>query len=71
MGISVTQLVILMVIVILLFGTKRLRTIGSDMGVAIKGFRDSVKETNKDDLLSQKQSENLEESLDAQDRSNV
>ncbi len=71
MGISVTQLVILMVIVILLFGTKRLRTIGSDMGVAIKGFRDSVKETNKDDLLSQKQSENLEESLAAQDRSNV
>jgi len=38
-GISVTQLVILLVIVMLVFGTKRLRNIGSDPGSAVKGFR--------------------------------
>jgi sec-independent protein translocase protein TatA len=50
MGVSVTQLVIVLVIVIVLFGTKRLRSIGSDMGSAINGFRAAMKdgETGKD-----------------------
>jgi len=42
-GISVWQLLIILAIVIMLFGTKRLRTLGSDLGAAIKGFRSSVK----------------------------
>lgn len=44
MGISIWQLVIILVIVMLLFGTKRLRNIGGDLGGAIKGFRKAVKE---------------------------
>lgn len=43
-GISVTQLVILLVIVMLVFGTKRLRNIGSDLGSAIKGFRKGIED---------------------------
>ncbi|WP_304640373.1 Sec-independent protein translocase subunit TatA [Pseudomonas sp.] len=43
-GVSVGSLVIVMVIVMLLFGTKRLRTIGSDLGGALNGFRRAVKE---------------------------
>ena len=43
-GISVTQLVILLVIVMLVFGTKRLRNIGSDLGSAVKGFRKGVED---------------------------
>jgi len=43
-GISVTQLLILLVIVMLVFGTKRLRNIGSDLGSAIKGFRKGMEE---------------------------
>jgi sec-independent protein translocase protein TatA len=43
-GISVTQLLILLVIVMLVFGTKRLRNIGSDLGSAIKGFRKGIEE---------------------------
>lgn len=43
-GISIWQLLIILVIIVLLFGTKRLRGIGSDLGSAIKGFRNSVKE---------------------------
>ncbi|WP_031432862.1 Sec-independent protein translocase subunit TatA [Methylomarinum vadi] len=44
MGISVTQLAIVLAIVIVLFGTKRLRTVGADLGGAIKGFRSALKE---------------------------
>ena len=46
---SIWHLLIVLVIVILLFGTKRLKSIGSDMGNAIKGFRQAVKDESKDD----------------------
>lgn len=41
-GISIWQLLIILVIVLLLFGTKKLRNLGSDLGGAIKGFKESV-----------------------------
>ena len=41
-GISIWQLLIILVIVIMLFGTKRLRTLGTDLGSAVKGFRKSM-----------------------------
>lgn len=44
MGVSVWQLLIVLVIVLVLFGAKRLRTIGTDLGGAVKGFRDSMKD---------------------------
>ena len=47
-GISVTQLLILLVIVMLVFGTKRLRNIGSDLGSAIKGFRKGIEDEPED-----------------------
>jgi sec-independent protein translocase protein TatA len=43
-GISVWQLLILLLIVVLVFGTKRLRNIGSDLGSAVKGFRKGLEE---------------------------
>lgn len=43
-GISVWQLLIILAIVIMLFGTKRLRTLGTDLGSAVKGFRKSMSE---------------------------
>ncbi len=43
-GISVWQLLIILLIVVMLFGTKRLRTLGSDLGSAVKGFRKSMTE---------------------------
>jgi len=46
-GISIWQLLIILVIIVLLFGTKRLRGIGSDLGSAIKGFRNSVKDSEE------------------------
>lgn len=41
-GISIWQLVIILAIVIMLFGTKRLRNIGGDLGAAIKGFKKTM-----------------------------
>nr|WP_246125256.1 Sec-independent protein translocase subunit TatA [Exilibacterium tricleocarpae] len=41
-GISIWQLLIILVIVLLLFGTKRLRNLGGDLGNAIKGFKKAV-----------------------------
>lgn len=38
-GISIWQLLIIAVIVVLLFGTNKLRTLGSDLGSSIKGFK--------------------------------
>jgi sec-independent protein translocase protein TatA len=43
-GISIWQLLIILAIVIMLFGTKRLRTLGSDLGSAVKGFRKSMQD---------------------------
>lgn len=43
-GISVWSLLLILVIVILLFGTKRLRSMGSDLGSALKNFKKSVKD---------------------------
>lgn len=45
-GISIWQLLIILAIVIMLFGTKRLRTLGSDLGSAVKGFRKSMSDDN-------------------------
>ena len=48
-GISMWQLLILLLIVVLVFGTKRLRNMGGDLGSAIKGFRKGMEEV-KDDV---------------------
>ena len=55
MSIGPWQLLILLAIIVLLFGTKRLRNIGSDVGSAVKGFKKSMKE--EDDKPSDKPSE--------------
>ena len=49
MGISTTHLIIFLVIIVLIFGTKKLKNIGSDLGSAVKGFKDGMKtgETDK------------------------
>lgn len=49
MGISIWQLLIVLGIVILLFGTKKLRNIGTDLGGAIRGFKKSMNEDDKKD----------------------
>lgn len=55
-GISWPQLLIVLVIVLAIFGTKRFRTLGSDLGNAVKGFRSAMSDAEeaKDQLSEDK-----------------
>ena len=65
MGISIWQLLIILAIVLVLFGAKRLRNVGSDLGNAIKGFKKAVKdEDNKTEAA-------VEKTLEKKEGSNV
>ena len=46
-GLSPAQLIILLVVILLIFGTKKLRNAGSDLGAAVKGFKKEMKEDEK------------------------
>lgn len=70
-GISIWQLLIVLAIVVMLFGTKRLRNLGSDLGETIKGFRSAISnkeedadpfEQNKDNVIDGK-AEELKENV--------
>ena len=61
-GIGIWQLLIILVIVLLLFGTKRLKNIGSDLGNAVKGFKGAVSDSEKEgdkEKLVQDESESV------------
>lgn len=47
-GIGIWQLLIVLLIVFMLFGTKRLKSLGSDLGGALKGFKTAMKEDDKE-----------------------
>ena len=47
-GISLWQLLIILLIVVLLFGTKKLRGMGGDLGSAVKGFKKAVSDKDAD-----------------------
>lgn len=47
-NIGPVQLIIVLVIVIAIFGTKKLRTMGSDLGSAVKGFRSAVNDAEQE-----------------------
>jgi len=53
--ISIWQLLIILVIVVVLFGTKRLRNMGSDLGSAVKGFKKAVAEDAEADDKNKEQ----------------
>jgi len=77
MGISPTQLIIILVIVALIFGTKKVRNMGSDLGGAVKGFKKAMSDEDKKNLEEKKDEEDSQvidgkaEKVDAsQDKSN-
>jgi sec-independent protein translocase protein TatA len=60
-NIGPVQLLIVLVIVLAIFGTKRLRTLGSDLGSAVKGFRSAV---NDAEQTTEQLSESTEQDAD-------
>lgn len=59
------ELLVVLLIVLAIFGTKRLRTLGSDLGSAVKGFRSAVSDADKDpDQLDDKTVESSRKDAD-------
>ena len=52
---SPRHLLIILVVVLIVFGTKKLRTIGSDLGAAVRGFKKSMNDGDQEEQLTQKQ----------------
>lgn len=71
MGFGWQELLIILVIVALVFGTKKLRNIGSDLGGAVKGFKDSVSSDSEQSIeepeIEQKSAEKPEQSAEKKD----
>lgn len=53
MGFSIPHLMVVLVIVLLVFGTKRLKNLGEDLGGAINSFRKALKESEKSPTLTE------------------
>ncbi|MGQ0835121.1 MAG: twin-arginine translocase TatA/TatE family subunit [Gammaproteobacteria bacterium] len=53
MGIGMRELLIILLVVLLVFGAKKLRTIGADLGAAVRGFKKSVNEGENEDAPKQ------------------
>lgn len=56
MSFGIWELMIVLLIVALLFGTKKLRTIGGDFGNAVKGFRSAMKDSEAENIEHQQTS---------------
>lgn len=73
-GISIWQLLIILAIIVLLFGTKKLRNIGGDLGNAVKGFKKAVSDEDKnpseeqDQQIAKKQSSESEQTQQEKDK---
>ncbi|MGX5729623.1 Sec-independent protein translocase subunit TatA [Pseudoxanthomonas beigongshangi] len=70
-GFSIWHWIIVLVVVLLIFGTKRLRNVGQDLGEAVKGFKKGMHDEDKpvERLDDQSQSRNSESST-SKDRDN-
>ena len=62
---SVPQLLIILVIVVLIFGAKRLKNLGSDLGGAVKGFKQAVKEDENEDENANAEPARLEDAQES------
>ena len=61
MHFSIWELLLILVIVLVLFGGSRLRNLGSDLGSAIRGFRDAMKEGGKPETAGEENPKKLEQ----------
>ena len=63
-GIGIWQLLIILLIVVMLFGTKKLRNLGSDLGGALKGFKTAMK-VDQAEVESEESDESAGETIEA------
>ena len=55
MGLGMRELVIILLVVLVVFGAKKLRTIGSDLGAAVRGFKKSMNEGEEEETTPPRQ----------------
>ncbi|HIG79053.1 MAG TPA: twin-arginine translocase TatA/TatE family subunit [Cycloclasticus sp.] len=67
-GIGIWQLVIILVIVLLLFGTKRLKNLGGDLGGAIKGFKGAMNDGEKNTEKEPDDQKSVQDDSDSSDK---
>lgn len=65
MGISIWQLLIILGIVLVVFGAKRLRNLGGDLGASVRGFRDAMKDGEKEEADKAKEESVAEKVIEA------
>lgn len=68
-GISIWQLLIVLAILILIFGTKKLKNLGSDLGGAVKGFKEAVNKEEDNEDVKNTQSKVIEKNAQSDDKS--
>lgn len=66
-GISVWQLLIILAILIMIFGTKKLRGLGGDLGGAVKGFKKAMSEEEKPTEQVQAKTDSTDEVVEQKD----
>lgn len=68
-GFSIWHWLIVLVIVLVIFGTKKLRNVGSDLGGAVKNFKDAMKEEQTPQQLDNKSAGGQTIDVEAKDKS--
>lgn len=68
MGFSIPHLLVVLVIVILVFGTKRLKNVGGDLGEAIKSFRKAINDGSEPQKTTDKEDNVLEGEVSHKDK---
>ncbi|MEY4211586.1 MAG: Sec-independent protein translocase subunit TatA [Pseudomonadota bacterium] len=68
MGLSIPHLLVVLVIVILVFGTKRLKNVGGDLGEAIKSFRKAINDGSEEQKNTVKDDNVLEGEVSHKDK---
>lgn len=70
-GISIWSLLLILGIVIILFGTKKLRNVGGDLGGAIKNFKSSMKEESAENTAVEKKDDSVIEGRTVNEKDKV
>ncbi|TQI79430.1 Sec-independent protein translocase protein TatE [Serratia fonticola] len=66
-GISITKLLVIAVLIVLLFGTSKLRTLGADLGAALKGFKKAVGDDNTPPAPTTAENQAAQQSVEKKD----
>ncbi|MEX2326850.1 MAG: twin-arginine translocase TatA/TatE family subunit [Pseudomonadales bacterium] len=71
MSFGIPELILVLVIVLLLFGTTKLKSLGSDLGSAIKGFRNAISSDDDKSKLESDETENVEGDTKVKDANKI